>query len=166
MAEIPADVLELLSAATRDYVLQLLTERSLVDALAEPRVQALVTSGELVPRARLRVGTELELAPIGLEQAARALVQAAGDVELPELGGFSAALKALTDVLAAIEPVTITTEAAPDETPAAEASHPCIVCHEDVSDEQVWRRSLARFREILCEKDFATYDPKKQKKAS
>jgi hypothetical protein len=57
----------------------LLADDALVASIAEDRIAALIRRGDLVPRDRIRVGNAMELAPLGLEQAARAVLGAVVD---------------------------------------------------------------------------------------
>lgn len=171
-ADIPAAVADFMAASTRDYILELLGETSLIDALVEPRVQRLIARGDVIPRDRLQLGVGLELGPVGLEQAARALVAAAGGIELPEAAGFTEALAALVAVLERVAaPVVVSSvadvadDADDEEAPPTEPvvnTQVCVVCNEPVDAEQALA-SKTRHRQILCAKDHATYDPKKRK---
>lgn len=165
MAEIPADVVEFMTQSARDHVLQILREPALVQALVEPRIQQMIASGELVPRSRLQLGVGLELGPVGLEQAARALVAAVAEIEMPELEGVAEALVVLQRVLNRIEAPTVSVpaedeaEEEPDDEPVVEEHH-CAVC-DDVVDEDQKLASMTRWRNILCKTHHAIFDPAK-----
>lgn len=168
--DIPAEVVEFMTQSARDHVLQMLREPALVTALVEPRIQQLIAAGDLVPRSRLQLGVGLELGPVGLEQAARALVAAAGEIKMPEIEGFSEALALLVRILNRVEAPAVPEPTSSDEEddeleakaadePAADAPQ-CKVCGEVVDEEQKLT-SWTRWREILCKEHHAVYDPKK-----
>lgn len=169
MVEIPPEVVEFMTQSARDHVLQMLREPALVKALVEPRIQEMIAAGDLVPRSRLQLGVGLELGPVGLEQAARALVAAAGEVDVPEIEGFSDALALLVRVLNRIEAPAVPDaahdepETAPgakdDELEADDQPH-CKICNEVVDEDQKLT-SYTRWRVILCKEHHAVYDPKK-----
>lgn len=176
--ELPDGVAARMQTEAGAWLLQLLRDQELIDALVEPRVRQMVMAGHLVPRERLQVGAEIELAPLGLEQAARAVVQAAKDIDLPELGVFNEALGALillldpSDVEIAVElepePEHVdepAPDAAQDEPTADEETYHCVLCGVEVDYEQ-HLASKTRWRKTLCKEDHATYDPKNHKKAS
>lgn len=164
-----------MAASARDYVLKLLSEQSLIDAFVDPRVQQLIAAGDLVPRSRLQIGVNLELAPVGLEQAARALAAALSEAEMPEIEGFPEALAALVAVLEKVDPPAVNKPAADDaehahaaDEHADEVEEPtarCEVCDEEVDEEQKYA-SITRWRKVLCKKHHASYDPKKERRAS
>lgn len=162
MAEV--NVAEFMVDATKDFIVQLLNEKSLIDALVQPRIQQLIAAGDVVPRSRLQLGVGLELGPVGLEQAARALVAATDGVEIPEIEGFTTALTTLIAVLERVDapaiPESITTEIDDEDSePEVEAPH-CEVCDVVVTDEQRLT-SWTRWRHVLCKDHHSSYDPKK-----
>lgn len=166
-ADIPPAVADFMAASARDYIVELLSEPSLIDALVEPRLQVLIARGDVIPRDRLQLGVGLELGPVGLEQAARALVAAAPGIELPEAPGFTEALTALIAVLervAAPAVVSTISDAEDDEPEAAPAADVlvCAVCGKVVDMDQALA-SKTRHRKVLCAEHHATYGSKKRK---
>lgn len=164
-------VVERVSVITADML------RALADALADPvvlehlvgeRVQQRIDAGELVGRDRLQVGAAIELAPIGLEQAARAVVTAAGKRKLPEKLGE--AIAELASVFAAgagqsqSQPSAVSRSSATDAAPAGDdsagAGEPiqelrCAVCDAKITEEEALL-SHSRWREPLCAEHHAS----------
>lgn len=117
----------------------------IINPIVEEQVHRLISTGELVPRERLQVGGQYELCPIGLEQAARAVLEA-GAGEIPD------ELRDALKVLAAVfdPPDTESTEEEPPTEPQGDDDElKCKTCDEPVDREQALLANTV-CGEVLC----------------
>lgn len=161
---------EAATVAAREAIAAVFDDPEVMGPLLAERVDKLIRSGELVTRDRLRIGSAMELSPVGLEQAARAVIAAINGAKLPEhlteaLGqlevvldvgeidvSFEAALTVPeTELVEPIEPEPEPEpepEALPEPEPEPDALT-CKVCGVRVDTEQALI-SQARWQEELC----------------
>lgn len=152
--DIPESVSEAITAALHDSVIAMLGLPEVLNPLLEQHVRSLVNAGELVPRERLQVGAQVELAPIGLERAARGVLAIADGTDVPD--ELSDALKLLAAVF---EPPDEPEPEAPPEPSEAVVEPPasddeeldlkCSKCGDEIDAEQALL-SNTRWGEVLC----------------
>lgn len=163
-ADLPADVVELVQGAARTFATNLLESPSVMKPLVDQHITELVEAGDLVPRQRLQVGVGLELAPPGLQRAARELLRALARSKLQMTDELSQALDHLEGVLdgrpeTAAEPEPVAEDDAEEEpegepevsaeAPAESATLHCAVCDVEIDAEQALV-SQTRWRKPLC----------------
>lgn len=171
MSDISEATAEQIAGVLRDALVGALNTPDILDGLLRPYVESLIRSGELVPRARVQVGTSVELCPAGMEQATRALYEALRELdELPEplrdpLKALAVILEgeleqlevAVVDEAAPVADLEVDVEIAePDDDETADTVAEDLLCEECsavITADQALK-SYTRWRRNLCDDDF------------
>ncbi len=139
----------------RDQFHLVLDDEGIIATFVDERVRSLVDRGDLIPRARLAIGTDLEMAPLGLTAACRQLLAAARAKQPDEASGVMARIERILDGLDELDEAFDADEAddldadEPVDEPHDRNRRTCTVCEEEVTTKQA-AISYARWQVVLC----------------
>lgn len=154
----PIDVLvDALVTEVRDQFYLVLDPEGVLSSFVDDRVRELVDRGDLIPRARLQLGTALELAPTGLTAACRSLLASLEDEDFPAADAVAVVRRVLEgtdddeEAEDAEDPEDPDDEPSPvtDTEPQGRERRTCERCDDDVDTEQAIA-SWTRWRHVLC----------------
>lgn len=123
-----------IAAALMRHLAPIFDDPEIINPIVEEHVRRLISTGEVVPRERLQVGGQVELCPIGLEQAARSVLEAGTDVEVPDQ--LRDAFKALAAVFDPVVEEPELPEPEPEPALDGDVGLTCKNCDEPVDREQ------------------------------